>query len=936
MNGLKDGEIFCGCEILCRCGRGAYGVTYLAKNPIGQKIIIKTVLLTPSSARELNGLRNYMNISGTHPNLLQIFHIGELDDCFYYTMEAADALEPDSEYIPATLGNLLRRGKVFTPEEAIAVIKQLVGGVKAIHEAKLIHRDIKPDNIIFVNGIAKLSDPGLVIEEGEDPTFAGTPGFIPPEMLEDPLPPSCSGDLYALGKVFYCMVTGFSARQFPLLPEDMSVEVCRQLLPILCKMCDRNPRRRFQTIHEFSAGLPEKLNAPGRIDILRRELRNWKILNPVLYRILFSGAVLLFILLTVGASLLFYHHRMTLRKEMIRKQNVTAFSATFRKHRELLALQLESALPRQLPAMRKLQASLASAIDKKEWHTAEKNADQLKTLLQSAAEKLRPAIPEKNGDLKRDFSISGAAHSFLATPLSFYLETAEYRKRLKKYDRSFLSSWSGPRCGQDWDNFQYSNFPMAFVPAGAVKMAHNGKIKTIPYHFWMCKNEATHEHFTRITRIAPQKSPHPNTPVERVSWNDVLLYCRQMTEIMQSHGVLPPGYIVRPPTEEEWEFASVNGWLGKDEIPLEERAVFRKNSGNRSWPPGSKKASKLGLFDIFGNVYEQVLPSGKPPMQHSVIIRGGSYRSDLKSCSRRIPYLAYQAIPFDIGFRTVIAPGDMDFFERHFFHGGPVQTRRKGKVYELIGANIGSFDWDIADKMAKLLGGRLAEIEDQETLSHIIRELPLAASSWGCFLGGVKIDGKWQWRSSGKIIDYGKWQPPRHSNAKYLTLRSKKWQGVKNFRTGIFLCEWDEKNYASRNAQLAGGKKLPLALARFSVGDREFMLIKSSILFYSAARVCELLGGRLAVLDSEDMRREVIKKLHKFRQNPVLLGGYAKWDKWYWLNGKEIDLPLENHKDILTPSLNRNFLVLQNGRFFNSQFSSMFLCQWRKSSASPN
>ncbi|MBO5924038.1 MAG: hypothetical protein J6Q81_05945, partial [Lentisphaeria bacterium] len=84
------GDMFSGCQILARCGNGSYGITFLARNPLGEKVIIKIVGNLKSGERELAGLRNYMRVAGKHPNLLQIYHIGEYEDGFYYTMEAAD------------------------------------------------------------------------------------------------------------------------------------------------------------------------------------------------------------------------------------------------------------------------------------------------------------------------------------------------------------------------------------------------------------------------------------------------------------------------------------------------------------------------------------------------------------------------------------------------------------------------------------------------------------------------------------------------------------------------------------------------------------------------------------------------------------------------------------------------------------------------------
>ena len=110
---LKAGEFFSGCEILGLCGRGAFGITYLARNPIGQKIAIKVVTSDSRPDRELKGLRNYMQVSGDHPNLLRVLHIGTTENGFFYIMEAADDCGKNGIYEPATLGTCSGTGSPF-------------------------------------------------------------------------------------------------------------------------------------------------------------------------------------------------------------------------------------------------------------------------------------------------------------------------------------------------------------------------------------------------------------------------------------------------------------------------------------------------------------------------------------------------------------------------------------------------------------------------------------------------------------------------------------------------------------------------------------------------------------------------------------------------------------------------------------------------------
>ena len=148
-------------EILKKCGHGAYGDVWIARNRAGSPVALKTVEKSEQITRELAGLRCYSRIADS-PHLIRIFHIGEVENTLYYTMELADNLGSDKLYIPATLGNLLKKKRRFSPAETIELGQKLLQGLETLHRAQLIHRDIKPENIIYVNGEPKLSDIGLV------------------------------------------------------------------------------------------------------------------------------------------------------------------------------------------------------------------------------------------------------------------------------------------------------------------------------------------------------------------------------------------------------------------------------------------------------------------------------------------------------------------------------------------------------------------------------------------------------------------------------------------------------------------------------------------------------------------------------------------------------------------------------------------------------
>lgn len=929
---LVIGETFSGCKLLQRCGKGSYGIVFLAENAIGQKIIIKVVDSAGKFDRELRGVRYYMRVSGSHPNLLQIFHIGEMKEGFYYTMEAGDDLGEDPErYQPATLGNMLRNGRRFTPEEALRILRELLQGLEVLHNAHLVHRDIKPDNIIFVQGKPKLSDPGLVTEADTPATLVGTPGFIPQENITRGITADQKSDLYAIGKVFYCMITGNPPGEYPHLPETLPLEIRRQIFPVLSRMCNNNPAKRFATVAEMLGKLPEKFQGSTFLEKKYKAFADWRTLNREKCRWLAAALYMALLLVLLACGALFLRQRQQTREVARQQKTVADFCAVNENRKELIPFQFQTMLPEQLNSCLAQTQRLEKALQQKDWAEAAALCRTFRLFLRSSAKRLLPFIPEKQTNFQQDTAIIGKARGMMTTPLYAYLtgrEKNEYQKKLEKFERKVYTAWQGPRCNKKWSNFQNSFYPMVFVPPGAVRMKHDQKIIPIPYHFWIGENEVSHAHFTRMMQSSPQYSPHAGTPVERILWNDLLYYCYKMSIMMRRDGTLPPGYIVRPPTEAEWEYAAKNAWLGKDILPVAQRAVLRNNSGHRTHPSGSKSPNLLGINDIYGNVQEIVLPLEEPGMKHAVIVRGGSFLSPKKNFDRRIEYQKYQNIPYDIGFRIAIGPGDMAFFDKHFFLGGANQLRSHGRVFELIGENYGCFDIPTAKELCRLLGGRLAELDQEDLLHKVWKAMPLTATGWGCFLGGERSNGKWYWTNSRKEVDFGKWAKNSFNTGKYLTTRSKLWKSETNRKGVIFLCEWDEKTFPERNKALHAGKKLPLELLRFTVRDRRFMLIDSSMAWYTARRFCELLGGRLACLDDPEIRNQVLKKLEKYNSSHILLGGYAKRNSWYWLSGKKITFDLTRNKDMVIQTVNRNFVTLKEGVFYNSQFSDLFLCEW--------
>jgi serine/threonine protein kinase len=128
-----------------------------------------------------------------------------------------------------------------------------------LHQQGLTHRDIKPQNIIFVNGQPKLADLGLITgirPLGHAGTLVGTPGFMPPSPER---PGTVAADIYALGMVLYVLATGRAAALFPEVATTLvSAEEPPEFLPlnmVILKACAPLPGERHASAAELRAAL---------------------------------------------------------------------------------------------------------------------------------------------------------------------------------------------------------------------------------------------------------------------------------------------------------------------------------------------------------------------------------------------------------------------------------------------------------------------------------------------------------------------------------------------------------------------------------------------------------------------------------------------------------------------------------------------------------
>jgi serine/threonine protein kinase len=254
-------------------GEGAYGKVWVARNAVGQWQALKVVYLANFDnnadpfEREFNGISRYKPISDKHPGLLRVDFVSrKRDGYFYYVMELGDPLDPGwqgepSTYRPRDLVSVRAQahGRKLPVQECLRIGLALTDALTFLHGQGLTHRDIKPQNIIFVDGQPKLADVGLTAHirpPDEERTFVGTPGYMPPPPE---MPGTPQADVYALGMVLYVLSTGRQAAYFPEISTTLVASPSPAdffpLNNVILKACHPDCKERYVSAAEMHAAL---------------------------------------------------------------------------------------------------------------------------------------------------------------------------------------------------------------------------------------------------------------------------------------------------------------------------------------------------------------------------------------------------------------------------------------------------------------------------------------------------------------------------------------------------------------------------------------------------------------------------------------------------------------------------------------------------------
>ena len=248
-------------------GQGGMGQVFKGEHMVlGRVSAIKVLPLDKTTDYAISNFHREIKLQARmdHPNLVRAYDAGH-DGKVHFLV---------TEYVPGhDLRRLIRNQGKLTVAEAAGVVMQIAQGLYYAHQQGLIHRDIKPGNILVTeDGTAKLSDLGLsgfVDNEIEDPRagkIVGTADYLAPELIRNPREVSTVTDIYSLGCTLYYSITGKvpfpggSAKEkarrqlneHPWHPRQFSTDVSEEFVELIADMMEKDPQKRIQSAEEVA------------------------------------------------------------------------------------------------------------------------------------------------------------------------------------------------------------------------------------------------------------------------------------------------------------------------------------------------------------------------------------------------------------------------------------------------------------------------------------------------------------------------------------------------------------------------------------------------------------------------------------------------------------------------------------------------------------
>ena len=587
-------------RIIRRLGKGGMGTVFLAEDTqLQREVALKIPQFESDDDHELLE-RFYREARAAatlnHPNLCPVFDVGEIDGIHYLTMAYIEGQE---------LSGLVRAGEPLAAEQASAIVHKVALGMAEAHEKGIVHRDLKPANIsmnqrgepvVMDFGLARLNNSGdaRLTKSG---AVIGTPAYMAPEQIKgdvNAIGPGC--DIYSLGVILFELLTGE-------IPFDGPIAA------VLGQVLTQEP----PPPSSFRSDLDLRLEAIClKMMAKQREDR---------YDSMFGVADALgeFLFETTRAGV---------------------YASTSGAH----AANVQAGANETIGGSTKSGPTV---------FTSERFTVVSQFVRRSVETVGQWAAPRKKS---LGIAIAGAVLSLFGCMLAYQFFDDADEGRSSRVDGA-----NGGDATHSLNEITNSiGMQLVLIPAGEFSMgdtaSHSGFDDERPQHrvtitkpFYMGAHEVTQKEYAAVMGNNPSFFKGDDRPVESVSWNDAVEFCRKL-------GV-QENVVYRLPTEAEWEFAcragSSTSWhFGDDANMLTDYAWSDDTADGTTREVGQLKPNGFGLFDFNGNVaewcsdwYSFVYYSKSSPadpqgpndsnakgLGNAKVVRGGSWDSTAATC----------------------------------------------------------------------------------------------------------------------------------------------------------------------------------------------------------------------------------------------------------------------------------------------------------------
>lgn len=647
-------------EVLQVIGRGAFGIVLRAFDEKLQRVVAIKVM-SPEMASTSPARKRFLREAQAsaairHEHVVSVYAVEE-KPIPYLVME----------YIPGlTLQQRLdERGPLDVPT-VLRLGRQIAEGLEAAHSQDLIHRDIKPGNILLEAGVldkVKITDFGLARAADDasltqSGTIAGTPMYMAPEQaLGHKL--DRRADLFSLGSVLYQMASGrppFRAptalavlkrvvEETPRPIREIIPETPQWLCDIIAKLHAKNPDDRYQSAQEVADVLADcevQLKANARLRDFSR-IPSSRSASATKWILFTAGGV-------IGAMLLV---------------GVIMFATKEGTKAKTDAPETSRSGSRE--ASERVATSDDRSFTKTGWPA---NAPQ-------------PAIAPFDVAQARSHQDAWARH--LGVPVE-YTNSIGMKFRLIPPGEFLMGSTPS-----EIKESLKAAYPTATHWHDCIRSEGPQHKVFLTQPIYLGIHEVTQAEYQNVmgtnpSHFSPNGPGQPvvagmetsRHPVERVSSHDAVEFCDKLS---QREKLIPRPDVIgyRLPSEAEWEFACRAGtttkfWTGDDDTALEQAGWFGENSSDRTHAVGELKANPFGLFDVHGNVWEWVQDGWEPGFyrdfaikpainpiclsssETSRIVRGGRWYHDATYCRSAFRLSVAPTDRFeDLGFRVALS-----------------------------------------------------------------------------------------------------------------------------------------------------------------------------------------------------------------------------------------------------------------------------------------